>query len=123
MKQLLTKIWLICLSVLICLLWGSVVSAELNKININTATKEELVLLKRIGQSYAKRIIAYREQSGGFLLPEDIMKVKGIGLKTFEENKDIIVVEDEDPAIVAVEDEDPAIVAVKDEESEQPDQE
>jgi len=61
-------------------------------VNINTATVEELVNLKRIGPSYAERIVQYREANGSFEKPEDIMKVPGIGLKTFEVNKDRITI-------------------------------
>lgn len=60
------------------------------KININTATVDELAQLKRIGPTYAARIVEYREQNGPFEKAEDIMKVRGIGSKTWEENKDSI---------------------------------
>jgi competence protein ComEA len=70
---------------------GAVMAQEQVKININKASVDELCVLKRIGPSYAQRIVDYREQNGPFEKPEDIMKVKGIGLKTFEANKDIIV--------------------------------
>ena len=66
------------------------------KININTATKAELVKLKGVGPKYAAAIIAYREGENKFEHPEDIMLVKGIGKKIFEANKDIIVVKDDD---------------------------
>jgi competence protein ComEA len=72
---------------------GAVIAQEQVKININKATVEELCALKRIGPSHAQRIIDYREQNGPFEKPEDIMKVRGIGLKTFEANKEIIVCE------------------------------
>ena len=65
---------------------------EAGKVNINTATVKELVKLKRIGQKVAERIIQYREKEGPFEKPEDIMKVKGIGMKIFEANKDRITV-------------------------------
>ena len=68
-------------------------ATDTQKININTATVKELVKLKRIGPKYAERIIKYREENGPFKIPEDIMKVKGIGPKTFEANKDIITVQ------------------------------
>ncbi len=63
------------------------------KININTATVEELVNLKRIGPKYAERIVQYRDANGPFVKVEDIMMVKGIGPKTLEVNKDMIIVE------------------------------
>ena len=72
---------------------GAVMAQEQVKININKASVDELSTLKRIGPSYAQRIVDYREQNGPFEKPEDIMKVKGIGLKTFEANKEIIVCE------------------------------
>jgi len=72
---------------------GAVVAQEQVKININKATVGELCTLKRIGPSYAQRIVDYREKNGPFEKPEDIMKVTGIGLKTFEANKEIIVCE------------------------------
>ncbi len=68
-----------------------------SKININTADVQQLTQLQRIGASYAKRIIAYREQNGDFSSPEGIMKVKGIGKKTFEINKSVIIVSDKEP--------------------------
>jgi len=64
-----------------------------DKVNLNTATLEELMTLERIGPKYAQRIIDYREAHGPFEKIEDIMKVKGIGTKTFEANKDILTVE------------------------------
>jgi competence protein ComEA len=70
-------------------LWGE----EVNMININTASAEELEQLHRVGPIYAVRIIEYREQNGPFEKPEDIMKVPGIGPKTFEINKERISVQ------------------------------
>ena len=63
------------------------------KININTATSEELQSLKGIGPSTASSIIAYREEYGGFSSIEEIMNVKRIGEKTFAKIKDRISVE------------------------------
>jgi competence protein ComEA len=64
------------------------------KININTALDDELVQLKGIGEKKAARIIEFREINGPFKRPEDLIKVPGIGPKTFEANKDRISVED-----------------------------
>ena len=67
-------------------------AAEEGKININTATVKQLVKLKKIGPKIAKRIIQYRKANGPFAKTADIVKVKGVGLKTYEANKDIITV-------------------------------
>ena len=69
---------------------GPAVAQEQVKININKATVDELATLKRIGPSYAQRIVDYRNENGPFQKPEDIMKVRGIGMKTYEANKDTI---------------------------------
>lgn len=53
---------------------------------------ETLTKLDRGSPKYAQRIIDYGENVGLFEKPEDIMKVEGIGAKTFEANKDRIVV-------------------------------
>ena len=66
---------------------------EVEKININEATVEEIALLKNVGPKYAERIIQYRQENGPFEKPEDIMKVKGIGPKTWELNKERITIE------------------------------
>ena len=68
-------------------------AAEVQKININTATAEELTQLKGIGPSHAAKIVAYREKNGPFKLPEDLVQVSGIGQKTFEANQEFIIVE------------------------------
>lgn len=48
------------------------------KVNINTATREELMTLPGIGEAKADAIIAYREEHGLFQKPEDIMNISGI---------------------------------------------
>ena len=60
-------------------------------ININTAPKEELMLLNGIGEAKADAIIAYREETP-FETIEDIKNVSGIGDSIFEEIKDHITV-------------------------------
>jgi competence protein ComEA len=67
-------------------------AAAESKVNINTASVEELAQLDRIGTQYAQRIVAYRETNGPFASPQDILNVKGIGQKTYEANKERIVV-------------------------------
>ena len=66
---------------------------NLNNININTATVEELSEnLSGVGESIAKRIVEYREHNGEFTNIEDIKNVSGIGDKMFESIKDLICV-------------------------------
>lgn len=61
-------------------------------ININTANSQQLQALNGVGPATAQKIIEYRESSGGYKKIEDIMKVSGIGAKTFEKLKDRITV-------------------------------
>lgn len=63
-----------------------------NKININTATVEELQTLSGIGQSTAEKIVNYREENTKFKKIEDIKNVSGIGDAKFNSIKDKIVV-------------------------------
>ena len=60
------------------------------KVNINTATVEELTKLKGIGQKKAKAIVEFRKKNGKFKKLEDLMLVKGIGKKTFAKLKPFI---------------------------------
>lgn len=60
-----------------------------SKININTATKDELKTLSGIGDKTADKIISYRENNK-FKEIEDIKKVSGIGDKIFDDIKDEI---------------------------------
>lgn len=62
------------------------------KININTASKEELIKLNGIGESISENIIKYRQENNGFKSIEDIMDVTGIGNSKFEQIKDNIKV-------------------------------
>lgn len=57
-------------------------SSSNGKININTASSEQLQTLSGIGPSMASRIIEYREANGKFASVEDLTKVSGIGEKT-----------------------------------------
>ena len=62
------------------------------KININTASLEELMGLDGVGEKKAQAIIDYRYENGRFYSAEEITNVSGIGEKTFEKNKDRITV-------------------------------
>ena len=54
------------------------------KVNLNTATSEELQTLTGIGPSKATTIISYREEHGAFTSVEGLLEVSGIGEKTLE---------------------------------------
>lgn len=63
-------------------------------IDLNTATKEELMTLPRIGEKTAQKILDYREAYGRFAVIEQLMDVAGIGEATFEGLKDMVTVEE-----------------------------
>lgn len=62
------------------------------KVNLNTATKEQLMILKGIGEARAEAIISYRQEFGPFGGIEDIMEVSGIKDAAFQKIKDDITV-------------------------------
>ena len=73
-------------------LYKESVNTNSNKININTASVEELKTLSGIGQSTAEKIINYRNENSKFEKIEDIKNVSGIGDAKFNSIKDKIVV-------------------------------
>lgn len=62
------------------------------KISINSATKEQLETLPGIGPAKAAAIIAYREEKGAFKKLDDLLLVSGIGEKSLEKLKELIIV-------------------------------
>lgn len=69
---------------LLALAVAPVTAAEgAGKININTASTEQLTYLPRVGAVVAQRIVDFREQNGRFKAAQDLMLVQGIGEKTF----------------------------------------
>ena len=88
------KIGMVVLLAVFVILAGviSLYAGEAEKVNINTASAEELTQLKGIGPSHAAKIVAYREQNGPFKAAEEVIKVPGIGQKTFENNKEQILI-------------------------------
>lgn len=53
-------------------------------VNLNTATREELMTLSGIGEVKADAILAYRAENGAFQSVEQLLEVSGIGEKTLE---------------------------------------
>lgn len=54
------------------------------KVNLNTATEEQLMLLPTVGPAKAERIVIWRKKNGAFRRIADLRRVKGFGYKTFK---------------------------------------
>ena len=88
------KFYLVLIAVALLSFIGGYTTADENaKININTATAQQLLSLKGVGAKKANSIVVYREENGAFANIEDIKNVKGIGDKMFGKIKDQITVE------------------------------
>src|SRR5205814_9108424 len=61
-------------------------------VNLNTATKEELIALPGIGPAKAQAILDYRKANGAFKSAEELTNVKGIAAKGFEKLKEDLTV-------------------------------
>jgi len=66
--------------------------ADEGKVNINTASAEELMSLPGIGRAKADAIVSFREETGAFRSVEDIMKIAGIKEAVFSKIRDMITV-------------------------------
>ena len=77
---------------------SSTVTSVDGKLNINTASAEDLTTLKGVGEAKAEAIVKYREAHGSFYHIEDITNVAGIGTAMFAHFKDDITVGDVVPA-------------------------
>lgn len=67
-------------------------ASKKDPVDINTASAKKLKELKGVGKVISKRIVDYRKKNGKFERPRDIMKVDGIGEKTFKRLKDKLTV-------------------------------
>lgn len=70
--------------------------AAAEQVNINTASAEEIAeALNGVGLSKAQKIIEYRELNGPFAHMDELVNVKGIGLRTVDKNREAILLTDE----------------------------
>jgi len=66
--------------------------APANKVNINTAGVEQLTTLPGVGPKLAARIVEYRQKSGKFRSPQELLNVKGVGEKSFAKIESLLTV-------------------------------
>ena len=79
------------LTLLAALLLTSMTWAQ-GAVNINTASAEEIAEgLKGVGLSKAQAIVEYREANGTFLHVDELVNVKGIGIRTIDQNRGLIL--------------------------------
>lgn len=62
------------------------------KLNLNTATEAQLMMLPSVGPSKAERIVTWRKKNGGFKRTADLRRVKGFGYKTYKKLEPLLAV-------------------------------
>ena len=75
--------------------WWGAFGGEDGRLDLNTATEEELYTLGGLGKTKIKGILLYREQRGGFKSVPELLKCHSMGLKTYEKIKDKVCVKSE----------------------------
>lgn len=93
MRKISTRTALTAALVTLALAWPSFAAS--GKVNINTASPEQLELLPRVGPALSSRIVEYRERNDGFQAPEDLMLVRGIGETSFARMKPYVAISGE----------------------------
>lgn len=64
-------------------------------VNVNTASAEEIAgNLKGVGMSKAQAIVDYREKNGVFIHVDELVNVKGIGIRTIDQNRGMILLQE-----------------------------
>lgn len=71
---------------------GTATKNSSGKVNINSASAEELTALPGVGEATAAKIVADRKENGPFKSPEDITRVSGIGQKKYESMAEMIII-------------------------------
>ncbi|MBT8060663.1 MAG: helix-hairpin-helix domain-containing protein [Gammaproteobacteria bacterium] len=83
---------------LIVFILGTILAAAAwaaQPVNVNTASAEEIAeSLKGVGMSKARLIVAYREANGSFSHIDELVNVKGIGIRTVDMNREQILLRD-----------------------------
>lgn len=69
---------------------SSTIVQNVDIININSASVEELVKLKGIGLKKAEAIVNYRNKNGAFKSLDDLLNIKGVGVKIISDNKTLL---------------------------------
>jgi competence protein ComEA len=95
-----TRVFAVTLLLAGVLSWSAAHAAEKGKpaqpVNLNTATVDELAKLPGIGKTIAQRIVRHREKSGPFRTVEELLVVRGISRKKFEQLRPYITIEAEE---------------------------
>ena len=70
-------------------------------VNINTATAEDIAAgLDGIGLKKAQAIVSYRDQAGSYGSADDLVNVKGVGVKTIERNREFVILSQDNVEVV-----------------------
>lgn len=86
------------LALMLIISFSGMAFASEGKMDLNASNITQLQELPGIGKGLAKRIVEYRTTNGPFKTVEELMKVKGIGKKTFARMKERLMVESSVPA-------------------------
>lgn len=74
----------------------SICAWAVQPVNVNSASAEEIAeALKGVGMSKAEAIVAYRDANGQFKHVDELVNVKGIGLRTVDINRDYILLDND----------------------------